>query len=212
MAEDQVMFRESLATFLQAVPNFTVLFHAENGKKLIDLLHQSNETPDVVLLDLTMPEMNGLQTTEYLREHFPDIKILILSVHSEQRHIAHMIGVGVNAYLVKNTELDTLKAAIEAIYHKGFYFTEEALLALHSGMAQKKSRNFQIENNLTAREKEVLALICQELTTSEIAQKLFLSARTVEGHRNSLLEKTGARNTAGLVLFAIKHGHTEMEI
>lgn len=204
IAEDQKLFRECLVSLLNGFEDISVTLEVANGKELIEHLNQGILSPEVVLLDLTMPEMNGLDTTRHLKKHFPDIKIIILSVHSEERHIAHMVSEGVNGYLAKNADLSEVVRAVQSVHEKGFYFNETVLKAIHLGMAQKHTRSYNPGNPLTAREKEILQLICQEFTTAEIAEKLFLSVRTVDGHRNSLLEKTGARNTAGLVLYALR--------
>lgn len=206
IAEDQRLFRECLIPILNNFDNIEVAFEASNGREMLTQLRQSPVSPHVVLLDLTMPEMNGLETTEVLKKEFPDLKIIILSVHNEERHIVRMVGMGVHGYLVKNAELTEVRSAIESVYNKGFYFNEIVLKALQNGMTQKKTKHFEVETTLTPREKEVLLLICKEFTTPEIADKLYLSVRTVDGHRNNLLEKTGSRNTAGLVLYAIKNG------
>lgn len=206
IAEDQRLFRECLIPILNNFDNIEVVFEASNGREMLTQLRQSPVSPHVVLLDLTMPEMNGLETTEVLKKEFPDLKIIILSVHNEERHIVRMVGMGVHGYLVKNAELTEVRSAIESVYDKGFYFNETVLKALQNGMTQKKTKHFEVETALTPREKEVLLLICKEFTTPEIADKLYLSVRTVDGHRNNLLEKTGSRNTAGLVLYAIKNG------
>lgn len=205
IAEDQRLFRECLVSLLNGFERIKVNVEASNGVELLEHLQQSSPTPDVVLLDLTMPQMNGLDTTRHLKKLFPEIKIIILSVHSEERHIVHMVGEGVNGYLVKNSELSEVINAVNAVYEKGFYFNDSVLRAIHSGMAQKHEKSYNPDSPLTAREKEILELICQEHTTQEIAEKLFLSVRTVDGHRNNLLEKTGARNIAGLVMYALRH-------
>jgi DNA-binding NarL/FixJ family response regulator len=205
IAEDQRLFRECLVSLLNGFERISVNVEAANGKELLEKLHAINPIPNVVLLDLTMPEMNGLDTTRQLKKRFPEIKIIILSVHSEERHIVHMVGEGVNGYLVKNSELSEVVSAVQAVNEKGFYFNESVLRAIHSGMANKHEKSYNPNSPLTAREKEILELICKEHTTQEIAEKLFLSVRTVDGHRNNLLEKTGARNTAGLVIYALRH-------
>lgn len=205
IAEDQRLFRECLVSLLNGFDRISVNVEAANGKELLEKLYTASPTPQVVLLDLTMPEMNGLDTTRQLKKLFPDMKIIILSVHSEERHIVHMVGEGVNGYLVKNSELSEVVQAVQAVQEKGFYFNESMLRAIHSGMGHKHEKSYNPNSPLTAREKEILELVCQEHTTPEIAEKLFLSVRTVDGHRNSLLEKTGARNTAGLVIYALRH-------
>ncbi len=205
IAEDQRLFRECLVSLLNDIERIQVIIEASNGKDLLEKLYNASPTPQVVLLDLTMPEMNGLDTTRHLKKLFPQMKIIILSVHSEERHIVHMVGEGVNGYLVKNSELSEVIQAVKAVHEKGFYFNESILRAIHSGMGNKHEKSYNPNSPLTAREKEILELICQEYTTQEIADKLFLSGRTVDGHRNNLLEKTGARNTAGLVIYALRH-------
>ncbi|MBK6996338.1 MAG: response regulator transcription factor [Lewinellaceae bacterium] len=205
IAEDQRLFRECLVSLLNGFDRINVTVEAANGKELLEALYIASPTPEVVLLDLTMPEMNGLDTTRQLKKLFPEMKIIILSVHSEERHIVHMVSEGVNGYLVKNSELSEVVHAVQAVYEKGFYFNESVLRAIHSGMAHKHEKSYNPNSPLTTREKEILELVCQELTTTEIAEKLFLSVRTVDGHRNNLLEKTGARNTAGLVIYALRH-------
>jgi DNA-binding NarL/FixJ family response regulator len=204
IAEDQKLFRECLVSLLNGFEGISVVIEAANGRELIEQLDQLPAMPHVLLLDLSMPEMNGLETTRHLKKHFPDIKIIILSVHSEERHIAHMVGEGINGFLAKNADLSEVVQAVCAVQEKGFYFNEQVLKAIHSGITQKQAKSYNPDNPLTTREKEILQLICQELTTAEIAEKLFLSVRTVDGHRNSLLEKTGSRNTAGLVLYALR--------
>lgn len=205
IAEDQRLFRECLVSLLNGFERIKVNVEAANGKELLESLYTAAPTPQVVLLDLTMPEMNGLETTRQLKKLFPQMKIIILSVHSEERHIVHMVGEGVNGYLVKNSELTEVVHAVQAVHEKGFYFNESMLRAIHSGMAHKHEKSYNPNSPITAREKEILELICQEHTTQEIAEKLFLSVRTVDGHRNNLLEKTGARNTAGLVIYALRN-------
>jgi DNA-binding NarL/FixJ family response regulator len=205
IAEDQRLFRECLIPILNGFPHLRVIIEAANGKELIASLEKAIELPQVVLMDLSMPGMDGLVTSQYLKEHFPSVRIIILSVHAEERHIVKMVGMGINGYLIKNAELDEVRQAIEAVVQKGFYFNESVLRAIQTGMGKQKPKSFAIETNLTSREKEVLQLICQEMTAQEIAERLYISVRTVDGHRNSLLEKTGARNTAGLVIYAMKN-------
>jgi DNA-binding NarL/FixJ family response regulator len=191
IAEDQKLFRECMISMLNQFEYIRVVGEAANGHELITWMQVAAEKPQVVLLDLTMPVMNGAETTRHIKTHFPDTKIIILSVHNEERHIVQMVAEGVNAIL--------------GVQERGFYFNDETLKILHQGMHQKKPRKFDPENALTTREREILTMICQECTTNEIADKLFLSVRTVDGHRNNLLEKTGARNTAGLIIYAIRH-------
>ncbi|MCC6461935.1 MAG: response regulator transcription factor [Saprospiraceae bacterium] len=210
IAEDQRLFRECLIPVINQFENMEVCLEASNGRELLDALAQGIPLPDVVLMDLTMPELNGMETTEQIKVRYPEIKVIILSVHGEERHIVKLVGIGVNAYLVKNAELTEVRRAIESVVEKGFYFNEATLRALQAGMEQRKQKTFDPEMTLTTREREILELICKECTTPEIAERLFISVRTVDGHRNNLLAKTGARNTAGLVLYALRHSLVEL--
>jgi len=161
-----------------------------------------------VLLDLSMPELNGIETTKILHVSYPSIKIIILSVYGEDRFVTHLMELGVNAYLFKNVEPEEVERAIRTVMDKDFYFNEAFLNAMKNRLTNKRQKILLTENipsTLTAREIEVLKLICKQNTAQEIAEQLFISVRTVDGHRNNLLEKTGVRNSAGLVLFAIKH-------
>lgn len=213
IAEDQVLFRESLVANIKAAGTIDVVIEAGNGRELIDRIRKLPDPPDIVLMDLSMPEMNGLEATKWLREHMPDIRIIVLSVHGDEKSVARMVQQGVNGYLAKDAELQEVHKAIDSVYEKGFYFNDAMLKALQSGTLQKKLKmsEFNIVESLTRREREVLDMICKEYTTQEIAEQLFLSVRTVEGHRNNLLLKTGARNTAGLVIFALKNSMINLD-
>lgn len=208
VTDDQVMFRECLVNNIKSFENMQVMFEAGNGIELLNAMSNCGELkPDIVLMDLNMPEMNGMEATRELKIAFPDVRVIILSVHGEEKHITRMIQQGVNGYIAKNSELSELKNAIETTFHNGFYFNEIVLKTLQSGKLLNKAnvRGFDAGSSLTQREKEILTLICQEFTTAEIADQLSISLRTVDGHRNNLLVKTGAKNVAGLVVFAFKN-------
>jgi DNA-binding NarL/FixJ family response regulator len=208
LVDDQQLFRSGLASLIKSVPEFNLVSEAENGKHFIDLLQGNTILPDIALVDMHMPEMNGVELNEYLQKNYPSIKVLILSVYDQERFIAKMIEAGACGYLTKNCEIDELITAIKTTDKTGFYFNQTTLQAMRKASTYKSSdiknlNNIDIE--LTSREKEVLVLLCTELTNTEIGERLFISPRTVEGHRNNLLAKTGCRNTAGLVIFAIKN-------
>lgn len=206
VAEDQALFRECLVDRLNNFEDIEVAHEATNGKELLSQLNPQ-QLPDIVLMDLNMPEMNGMETTKYLRNDYPGVKIIILSVYAEPQYIAAMVDQGVNGYIVKNALFAEVRDAIRNVHLNGFYFNQDVLKAMQTGMMHKKLKNITLDNTdmLTLREKEILQLICKELTAGEIGDKLFISKRTVDGHRNNLLLKTGCRNTAGLVLYAIKN-------
>jgi DNA-binding NarL/FixJ family response regulator len=206
VADDQQLFRQCLVSNINQLPQVHVSIEAENGQQLITLMQVAREWPDLVLLDLNMPGMNGVETTEKIRSSFPGTKIIILSVYSEPRHVIYMIEKGINGYLSKDSTLDEVGKAVTAVHRTGFYLSEDMMKSIQQGIpAGNRKFHFDVLETLSRREKEVLALICKEYTTPEIAGRLFLSERTIEGHRTNLLLKTGARNTAGLVIFALRN-------
>ncbi|MCA0233268.1 response regulator transcription factor [Runella limosa] len=208
ITDDQVLFRRGMASIINTFENISIVLEADNGRILLDSLQNFEPIPDVVLLDLSMPELNGIETTKLLHVHYPSIKIIILSVYGEDRFVTHLMELGVNAYLFKNVEPEEVERAIRTVIDKDFYFNEAFLNAMKNRLTNKRQKitlTDNIPSTLTSREIEVLSLICKQRTAQEIADQLFISVRTVDGHRNNLLEKTGARNSAGLVLFAIKH-------
>ncbi|MBK9485135.1 MAG: response regulator transcription factor [Chitinophagaceae bacterium] len=208
LVDDQQLFRSGLAGLIKSVAGFTLLSEAENGKIFIEQLQQSDTLPHIALIDMEMPEMNGVELNAVLQKKYPSIKVLVLSTYNQERFIGKMIEAGACGYLTKNCEIDELVTAINTTHNNGFYFNQDTLAAMRK-TAQYKSADIRNLSNiaieLTAREKEILVLLCRELSNIEIGERLFISPRTVEGHRNNLLQKTGCRNTAGLVIFAIKN-------
>jgi DNA-binding NarL/FixJ family response regulator len=208
IADDQMLFRKGMAAIVNTFENMSVVCEADNGRKLLGFLETTTQNPDVILMDLSMPELNGIDTMKIIHEKYPDQKVIILSIHNEEKFVIHLIELGASAYLFKNSEPEDVEKAIRGVIEKGFYFSEDTLGSFHKRLTNKKTHVSVHDNipiTLSIREIEVLNLICQEQTAHEIAEKLFISTRTVDGHRNNLLEKTGARNTAGLVIFAIKN-------
>ncbi len=212
IADDQKLFRKGMASLIGSFAQMSMLFEAENGRELLELCEQATVKPDIIVLDLSMPELNGLETLKILKEKYPSIRVIILTVHEAENFILATIQAGANGYLAKNAEPEEVEQAIREVFKNDFYFTMPMLEIMRKGVVRKaQSVNLEQENRLTARETEVLGLICKQLSSSEIAEKLFLSNRTVEGHRNNLLLKTGSRNTAGLVLYALKHHLIDLE-
>lgn len=206
LADDQVLFRRGMAMLLRDMPDVQVVFECSNGEELITGL--KNNAVDVVLLDLEMPVLNGMDAMKRIREEFPQVKVIVLSMHSEEKFIVHLMELGANGYVLKTAEPDEIENAIRAVAATGYHFSEMVSRVMLHGLVKKEKvkPTFDDVDPLTERELEVLRLICQELTTTEIAGKLFLSPRTVEGHRNNILLKTGARNTAGIVVYAMSKG------
>jgi DNA-binding NarL/FixJ family response regulator len=208
IADDQMLFRRGMAAIINSFDDMMVVCETDNGRKLLTFLETTTQKTDVILMDLSMPELNGIDTMKIIHEKYPDQKVIILSIHNEEKFVVHLIELGANAYLFKNAEPEDVENAIRGVVEKGFYFSESLMMTFQRRLNNKKTHVSVHDNipiTLTIREIEVMNLICQELTAQEIAEKLFISVRTVDGHRNNLLEKTGARNTAGLVIFAIKN-------
>lgn len=206
IADDHKIFRNGLKATLEDCPDFNLLIEASNGKELIGQL--STRVPDVILMDIKMPEMDGMQTTTHISQHFKQVKVLALSMHNEDKYIVDMMKAGASGYLLKNAEPEEIIEAIQTVYNKGFYFNEHLSVTLIKQLVgpghSVNSNQHQID--LNEREIEVLKLVCQEYSNQEIADKIFLSVRTVEGYRARLFEKTGSKNLVGLVIFAIKKG------
>ncbi|MBL7703458.1 MAG: response regulator transcription factor [Ferruginibacter sp.] len=207
LVDDQVLFREGIASLIKNEAGFSLTMEADNGLDFLSRLKTMNDLPDILLMDMEMPGMDGMQLNDELRKKFPSIKVIVLSVHAGERLMARMIHAGASGYLLKNCNKDELLNAIQSVFNNGFYITPAVLKAIQSPAANTKGvTNIQsIPIEISRRENEVLQLICMELSNAEIAEKLFISVRTVDGHRNNLLAKTGCHNTAGLVLFAVKH-------
>ena len=206
LVDDHNLCREGIKALLSSVKTVEMVLEAENGQDLFTQL--KTHVPDLVLLDLDMEEMNGIETTKRLSQDYPDLKIIILTMHKEERMIAYMMEIGAHGYLLKDTNQAELTEAIEKVYHHGFYFNPRIASAMLKGLKDKSKTEPQLSNgfDLTKREMEVLHFIAQQLTTTEMAEKMFLSERTIEGYRKNLLDKMGVKNAAGLVLKAIKEG------
>lgn len=204
LIDDHNLFREGIKLLLKKIPGIQLVLEAVSGK---DLLVKLNDVvPEVILLDLEMGEMNGVDTTIKLKELYPDIKIIILTMHKEERMTSYLMEIGASGYLLKDTNQQELEEAIRGVHEKGIYFNPFVSEALLKGLKNKTHKPPKIGKNyyLTSRELEVLELIAKECTTAEIAEQLFLSARTIEGHRKNLISKLGVKNTAGLIVKAIK--------
>ncbi|MBC8151299.1 MAG: response regulator transcription factor [Bacteroidetes bacterium] len=212
LADDHTMFRQGLAAMLQQVSDFDLMLEAANGQELIDKLPR--RLPDVVLLDLQMPVLDGPATADYLRENYPLIKVIVLTMHDEDRMVLHLLEKGVSGYLLKDADTAEVEKAVRKVLVDDVYITDFVARTLlrkvnHKPLILPQPSSFATRVVLSDREKEVLKLICQSLSTAEISEKIFLSPRTVEGHRLRILEKTGTRNTAGMVAYAFKNGLIE---
>ena len=207
VVDDHTLFRKGMASILQQVPDFEVVMDANNGREFLDKL--ATTPVDVVLLDLQMPELDGIKTTQIMQKDFPDVKIIILSMHDEDQFVLHLMEIGANGYLLKDTDSDEVEKAIRKVAEDEHYFSEFVSRVMLRRMTRKNTtpdlKLFNFKTDLSEREIQVLKHICEGLTTTEISELLYLSPRTVEGHRLKMMEKLGLKNTAGLVAFAIKN-------
>jgi DNA-binding NarL/FixJ family response regulator len=206
LADDQRLFRKGMAMLLKDMAGAEVVLECANGAELLTAL---KGTPvDLVLLDLQMPVLDGRKTLVHLKKEHPQVKVIILSTHDEEAVIAELMGMGANGYMLKSAEPDEIDTAIRAVSQSGFYLNDTVDRVMLHGLVKKKQVKaaFNEIDPLSEREVEVLRGICKELTTAEIGMQLFISPRTVDFHRNNLLLKTGARNAAGLVVYAMSKG------
>ena len=206
LADDEELFRKGIYFLLQREPNIEVIFEAANGNQLMDFLKNNSKHPDIILMDLKMPLLNGVEATKLIAQQFPEIKIIALTSYNTKSFIVNMIEVGASSFLVKNSTPQEMILTINEVINKGFYYNESVMKVLTevNSSSGRKTILFKQEE-LTTREREVLELICSQHSTAEIAERLFISPRTVETHRTTLLIKTGSQNIAGLVVYAIQN-------
>lgn len=206
IADDHKIFRNGLKATLEDCADFDLILEASNGKQLLGML--TDVKPDVILMDIKMPEMDGIQTTTAIKQKYKDVKVLALSMFNEDKYIVDMMKAGASGYLLKNAEPEEIIEAISTVFHKDYYFNEHLSITLIKQLAGNNNSNNPSQSlaDFNEREIEVLRLVCQECSNQEIADKICLSVRTVEGYRARLFEKTRSKNLVGLVIFAIKTG------
>ncbi len=208
IADDHQMFIDGIKSLLKTNKNMSIVGEANNGVQLLEVLAQ---TPaDIILMDVNMPEMDGIEATKQVCQKYPNIKVLMLTMFNTRDYIEKLLRAGAHGYILKNTGKEELHEAIETLIRGESYFSKEVTERIMEGLQKKKaaeSNPMMVE--LTEREKDVLKLIAQELTTQEIADKLYISFHTVETHRKNLISKLGVRNIAGLVKYAMMNGFVE---
>ena len=209
VVDDHTLFRNGLRMLLDGIDGFTVAGEASNGVELLELLPTLH--PDVILLDIEMPRMNGIQTAEEVLKRYPDMKIITLSMYGDEDYYFKMVSLGVKGFILKNSEIKEVVTAIETVVDGGSYFSQELLFTLVSNLKSTPT-GVTDENSeeLSQRESEILLHICRGESNSEIADALFISKRTVDKHRSNILAKTGCKNTANLVVYAIKNNLVEI--
>lgn len=207
LVDDHVLLRNGLADLIRKL-GFNVILEADNGKAFTEKL-RNDEQPDVALLDINMPEMDGYETALWIKKNRPEIRVLALSMYDDENAIIRMLKNGARGYILKDCEPGELKAAIEALIEKGYYYSEMVTGRLiHSINHLDEPEHSTVKEmlGLNQREIEFLKLCCTEMTYKEIADKMCLSPRTIDGYRDALFEKLNVKSRVGLVLFAIKSG------
>lgn len=205
IADDEALIVLLLSDYLTKQKGMQVLFTANDGNQIVDRFAEADVLPDILLLDLQMGETNGIDAAAVLKQKYHDLKIVVVSSHYKKMFMGYMFKLGVNAFLPKGIAPDILADAVEAVYTQGYFFMEEQIEVMRSQIATTAPAPvFSTEEALTDREVEILQLICKQFTAQQIADKLFITKRTVEGHKSNLLLKTSAKNTAGLVIYAIQ--------
>ncbi len=205
ITDDHKLFRKGMCALLSEFDFINEINEAGNGIELLELLETFTKLPHLILLDLNMPKMDGVETQKRIRELYPEIKIIILTMEDDEQFIIHLINEGVNGYLLKDAEPEELETAIKKVIGQDFYFSEGISGLLLRNLMKRDHTKISEDEPLNERELQILSLICHEKTASEIAGELNLSARTVEGYKRKLLEKTHTKNMAGLVLYAVKN-------
>ena len=205
LVDDHKIIRDGLKLYFEGSDEFIVTDEAANGIEALELL-EKNEY-DLVVTDISMPEMDGITLVQQVKEKYPEQKIMALTMMGENQHIKHMLAAGVNGYILKNSDKKEILSAIRTILNGENYYSGTVTKIIMDGIAGKKkpTQRLTLETPLTTREKEVLKLIVKEFSNKEIADTLFISVRTVDAHKRNLLEKTGCKNIAGLVVYALEH-------
>ncbi len=204
IADDHQMFIDGVKALLKNEKDIKVVGEALNGVEVLSLL--SRENTDIILLDVNMPEMDGIEATNQIRMKFPSVKILMLTMYNKHEFIFGLVNAGASGYILKNTGKKELLEAIHAVHAGKTYYGKEVTETILQNFSRQPAEHKMESVQLTDREKEVLTLIAQEFTTPEIAAKLFISTNTVETHRKNLMGKLNAKNLAGLVKFALQTG------
>lgn len=206
IAEDQALFRDGLRMLLHNEADIAIIGEAANGQEVMDLLLK--EKPDVVITDIQMPEMDGVELTRELQGVYPEIKVIALTMYQEEYLIVDMLEAGAKGYLLKSSTKEKIVEAIHAVHANGRYFCETTSLKLMKKIAGSKVviSHKEDANKFTETEKEIIAMVCQQFSSKEISEKMHLGLKTIESYRNKIFDKMGVKNMAGLVIYAIRAG------
>ncbi len=207
LVDDHILVRTGLSEIIHHLSGYTLLFEADNGKHFIELLDPLN-LPHLVILDVMMPNMNGFETAKWINHHYPQIKIMVLSMLSDERTVVNMLQYGVRGFITKDSILDELSAGLEALFSKGIYFNRllfaNLVYTIKNGF-EEPEHEYNIALAMLEREKEFLRYLCTDMSLKQIAAAMHISPRTIDGYRDQLFKKTGSANRMGLVLFAMKN-------
>lgn len=206
IADDHLLIAKAISGIVEGFKDFEVLYEVENGKALQDKCQVNKNIPDIVLLDISMPVMDGFATAAWLKETHPEVLIMALSVQDDDESLIKMIKAGARGYLHKNVHPAELEKALETLVSKGMYYPEWATSRVFLKLAGDDNNNAMKDISITEREKEFLQYACTELTYKEIGEKMFCSPRTVESYRDSLFEKLNIKTRVALALYAVKAG------
>lgn len=206
IADDHQLFREGIRQALASESHIHILAEAADGKELVSIATQY--LPDVILTDIKMPVMDGIKATKTLLENNPDLKIIGLSMFDDEANIVDMLEAGARGYLIKNADRKEIVDAIHSVFSGDLYYCKHTSFALAKMISSSRFNPYKKKEKVefTEREMEIIQLICEQLTNKEIGDRLFISARTVEGHRMKIQEKIQVKNTVGIVVYAIKNG------
>ncbi len=206
IVDDHKLFRKSLSFLINSFENTNVVLEAQNGLDLLDQIQE--DMLDLLLLDIQMPGMDGFETCEHIRKHYPEMKVLIVSQLTTKESIHKVMELGAHGFFTKNSEPEQLENAIKSIRDKDFYFGQELGMVLREAILWEKNNKPKITASsitISDREMDVIRMACKELSSIEIADRLHINVRTVETHRKRIMEKTNSKNFIGVILFALRH-------
>ena len=200
IVDDHILLAQAISSLVDSFNQFSTKYLCSNGQELLDRLNDEKTLPDIVLMDINMPILNGIETTEQLSKLYPSIKVLALSVEDEEETIIRMLKAGAKGYLLKDVQKNILEKGLQELMSNGFYYTKDVSTILMNSL-NGNSDTVKLKD----REIEFLKLVCTEMTYKKIAEKMFLSPKTIDGYRDALFEKLETKNRIGLVIYAIKH-------
>lgn len=210
LVDDHILLRKGLAALINSFDDFTVVFEADNGQDMQQKIETDN-LPDLVLLDINMPKMDGYTSAQWLKQTYPLIKIMALSMYDNENAVIRMFKAGARGYILKDCEPPELKTALLSVIEKGYFYSELVTGKLiHSINKMEEDADIRNVTQLNDKEIQFLKLACTELTYKEIAEQMYLSPRTIDGYRDALFEKLQIKTRVGLVMYAIKNGFVQV--